>query len=60
MPSSAVAAGDLTRPRNRAPTPSRPIANTIPAISAPTNPNAGDQGERPALVEQQRPDPGPH
>ena len=45
-PSTAVAAGDRTRPRNRAPTPSKPSAKTIPAISAPTRPKAGDQGER--------------
>ena len=47
MPSNAVAVGDLcTRPRNRAPTPSKPSAKTIPAISAPIRPKAGDHGER--------------
>ena len=45
-PSTAVAAGDVTRPRNRAPIPSKPIANTMPAINAPTRANAGDHGDR--------------
>ena len=45
-PSTAVAAGDRTRPRKRAPTPSKPSAKTMPAISAPTRPKAGDQGDR--------------
>ena len=45
-PSTAVAAGDVTRPRNRAPIPSKPTANTMPAINAPTRANAGDHGDR--------------
>ncbi len=45
-PSTAVAAGERTRLRNRDPTPSSPSANTAPASSAPISANAGAHGER--------------
>src|SRR4051794_12617907 len=44
-PSTVLIAGLRTRPRKRAPTPSKPTAKTIPAISAPIKPKAGAHGE---------------
>ena len=44
-PSSALPAGVRTRARNRLPTPSKPIASTAPAVSAPIRPKAGAQPE---------------
>ena len=60
MPSSAVAAGDRTRPRNRAPMPFESDREHHPRDQRTDQPEGRRPRRAAAVVEQQRPDARPH